>query len=44
LIPLLGWDAERFGVGAAVMLGQDLADVAGLVCEGAVADLATGDR
>ena len=44
LIPLLGGDAERFGMGPAVMLGQDLADVAGPVCEGAVAELAAGDR
>ena len=28
----------------AVMLGQGLADGAGPVCEGAVADLAAGDR
>jgi hypothetical protein len=27
LAPLLGWDAERFRVGSAVMLGQHLADV-----------------
>lgn len=43
-MPLLGWDAERFGMGPAVMLGQDLADVARPVGEGAVADLAAGDR
>jgi len=36
--------AARFGVGPAVMLGQHLADVAGAVGEGAVAELAAGDR
>ena len=41
---LWGGDAERFGVGPAVMLGQNLADVAGPVGEGAVAELAAGDR
>ena len=44
MVPLLGGDAERFGMGPAVMLGQDLADVAGPVGEGTVADLAAGDR
>ena len=28
MVPLLGGDAERFGMGPPVMLGQDLADVA----------------
>lgn len=41
---LLGSDAERFGMGPAVMLGQDLADVAWPLGEGTVADLAAGDR
>jgi hypothetical protein len=40
---LLGRDAERFGMGPAVVLGQDLAEAAGPVRHGAVADLATGD-
>jgi len=40
----LGGGAERFGVGPAVMLGQHLADVAGPVGEGAVTELAAGDR
>ena len=31
-------------MGPAVMLGQDIADVAGPVSEGTVADLAAGDR
>jgi len=44
LTPLPGGNAESFGMGPEVMLGQDLADVAGLVGEGAVADLAAGDR
>ncbi len=44
LTSVLGGDAERFGMGPAVMLGQDLADVAGPVGEGTVADLAAGDR
>jgi hypothetical protein len=39
-----GRDAESFGMGPAVMLRQDLADVAGPVCESAVANLAAGDR
>ena len=43
LAPLPAGDAESFGMGPAVMLSQDLADVAGPVCEGAVADLAAGD-
>jgi hypothetical protein len=44
LTPLPGGDAESFGMGPAVMLGQDLADVARPVGERAVADLAAGDR
>src|SRR5580700_10148068 len=44
LVPLRGGDAERFGMGPAVMLGQDLADVAWPVGEGTIADLAAGDR
>jgi hypothetical protein len=39
---LLGRDAERFGMGPAVVLGQDLTEAAGPVRHGAVADLATG--
>jgi hypothetical protein len=31
-------------MGPAVVLGQHLADVTGPVCDGAVADLAAGDR
>jgi hypothetical protein len=41
---LLRRDAEQFGMGTAVMLGQDLTEAAGPVCHGALADLATGDR
>jgi hypothetical protein len=41
---LLGRDAKRFGMGPAVVLGQDLAEAAGPVRDGAAADLATGDR
>jgi hypothetical protein len=41
---LLGREAERFGMGPAVVLGQDLAEAAGPVGDGAVADLATGER
>jgi hypothetical protein len=41
---LPGREAERFGVGPAVVLGQDLAEVAGPVGDGAVADLAARDR
>jgi hypothetical protein len=40
---LPGRDAERFGMGPAVVLGQDLAEAAGPVRHGAVADLAAGD-
>jgi hypothetical protein len=41
---LPGRDAEGFGMGPAVVLGQDLAEVAGPVRNGAVADLAARDR
>ena len=41
---LLRRDAEHFGMGPAVVLGQDLTEAAGPVRHGAVADLATGDR
>jgi hypothetical protein len=41
---LPGRDAERFGMGPAVVLSQDLAEPAGPVRHGAPADLATGDR
>jgi len=41
---LLGRYAERFGMGPAVVPGQDLTEAAGSVRDGAVADLATGDR
>ncbi len=41
---LLGREAERFGMGPAVVLGQDLTEAAGPVRDGAVADVATGDR
>ena len=41
---LLGRDAERLGMGPAVVPGQDLTEAAGPVRHGAVADLATGDR
>jgi len=41
---LPGRDAERFGMGPAVVLGQDLTEVPGPVRNGTVADLATGDR
>jgi hypothetical protein len=40
----LGRQAERFRMGPAVVLGQDLAEVAGPVRDGTVADLAAGDR
>ena len=40
---LPGRDAERFGMGPAVVLGQDLAKAAGAVRHGAVADFAAGD-
>ena len=41
---LPGREAERFGMGTAVVLGQSLTEAAGPVRDGAVADLATGDR
>jgi hypothetical protein len=41
---LVGRDAERFGMGPAVVLGQDLTEAAGPVRHGALADLAAGDR
>jgi hypothetical protein len=40
---LPGREVERFGMGPAVVLGQDLSKVAGPVRDGAVADLAVGD-
>jgi len=40
---LRGREAGRFGVGPAVVPGQDLAEVGGPVRDGAVADLAAGD-
>ena|SRR5438105_3475036 len=36
--------AERFGMGPTVVLGQDLADLAWPVCDGAVTDPAAGNR
>jgi hypothetical protein len=41
---LPGRNSERFGMDPAVVLGQHLADVTGPVSDGAVADLAAGDR
>jgi hypothetical protein len=41
---LLGREAERFWMGTAVVLGQNLTEAAGPVRDGAVADLATGYR
>jgi hypothetical protein len=41
---LLGREAERFGMGPAVVLGQDLTEAAGPIHDSTVADLATGDR
>ena len=41
---LPGREAERLGMGPAVMLGQDLAEVAGPVGDGASADLAARHR
>ena len=41
---LPGCDVKRFGMGPAVVLGQDLGECAGPVSDGAVADLAAGDR
>jgi hypothetical protein len=40
----MGRDAERFGMGPAVVLGQYLTEIAGPVSHSAVADLAAGDR
>ena len=40
---LLRREAERFGMGPAVVLGQDLTEAAGPVRDGAEADLATDD-
>jgi hypothetical protein len=37
-------EVKRFGMGPAVMLSQDLTGVARTVGDGAVADLAAGDR
>jgi hypothetical protein len=42
--PLSGRKAQRFGMGPAVVLGQNLADLAGPVCDSAVADLAARNR
>jgi hypothetical protein len=41
---LAGCDVKRFGMGPAVMLGQDLTEVARTVGDGTVADLAAGNR
>jgi len=41
---LCGREAERFRVCPPVVLGQDFAGFAGLVRDGAVADLAARDR
>src|ERR1022692_959265 len=41
---LPGSGAERFGMGPTVVLGQNLTEVAGAVRDGAMANLATGDR
>lgn len=41
---LLGYGLKRFRMDPAVVLGQDLSDRAGPVSDGAVTDLATGDR
>jgi hypothetical protein len=41
---LQGREAERYGMGTAVVLGQNLTEATGPVCDGAVADLATGYR
>ena len=41
---LPGTEAERFGMGPAVVPGQDLAEIPGPVGDGAVADLAARDR
>jgi hypothetical protein len=41
---LPGRQAERFGMGPAVVLGQDLAEASGAVRDGAATDLAAGNR
>ena len=41
--PLSGRHAERLRMGPAVVLGQDLAEAAGVVGDRLVADLAAGD-
>jgi len=41
---LPGCEVKRLGMGPAVMLGQDLTEVARAVGDGTVADLAAGDR
>ena len=41
---LLRRDTQHFGMGPAVVLGQDLGEVAGPVRDRTVADLAAGDR
>ena len=41
---LSGCEVECFGMGAAVVPGQDLGEGAGQVRDGALADLAAGDR
>ena len=41
---LLGGKPESFGMGPAVVLGQRLAEGAGPVGHGLLADLAAGDR
>jgi len=41
---LPGRKAERFRMGPAVVVGQDLTEAAGPVRNGAVANLAAGDR
>jgi hypothetical protein len=40
----IGGEAKRFWMGPAVVLGQDLGEVAWPVRDGASADLATRDR
>lgn len=42
--PTSGMRVECFGVGAAVVPGEDLGEGARLVRDGALADLAAGDR
>jgi hypothetical protein len=41
---LPGCEVERFGMDPAIVLGQDFTEGAGPVRDGAVADLAAGDR